>query len=36
LQQLYYLCALTGLVIGVVRFCWPGRRSVAPPQRVGA
>jgi GT2 family glycosyltransferase len=36
LQQLYYLCALTGLVLGVVRFCWPGRRSVAPPARVGA
>jgi GT2 family glycosyltransferase len=36
LQQLYYMCALTGLVIGVMRFCWPGRRSVAPPARVGA
>ncbi len=37
LQQIYYLCALVGLVLGVARFCWPGRRSVAaPPARVGA
>jgi glycosyltransferase involved in cell wall biosynthesis len=37
LQQVYYLCALVGLVLGVARFCWPGRRSVAaPPARVGA
>jgi glycosyltransferase involved in cell wall biosynthesis len=37
LQQLYYLCAVTGLILGVARFCWPGRRSVsAPPARVGA
>jgi GT2 family glycosyltransferase len=36
LQQLYYLCALAGLVFGIARFCWPGRRSVsAPPARVG-
>ena len=38
LQQIYYLCALAGLLIGVARFCWPGRRSVSapPPARVGA
>jgi GT2 family glycosyltransferase len=36
LQQLYYLCALAGLLLGILRFCWPGRRSVsAPPARVG-
>lgn len=36
LQQVYYWCALAGLVLGVARFCWPGRRSVAaPPARVG-
>jgi GT2 family glycosyltransferase len=31
LQQLYYLCALAGLVRGVVSFCRPRRRSVAAP-----
>ena len=37
LQQVYYLCALAGIVLGIAKFCWPGRRSVAaPPARVGA
>jgi len=37
LQQIYYFCALAGLVLGIARFCWPGRRGVsAPPARVGA
>lgn len=36
LQQVYYYCALVGLLLGIARFCWPGRRSVsAPPARVG-
>jgi GT2 family glycosyltransferase len=35
LQQLYYLCALSGLLLGVARFCWPGRSVSAPPARVG-
>lgn len=36
LQQLYYLCAFAGLLLGIARFCWPRRRSVsAPPARVG-
>jgi glycosyltransferase involved in cell wall biosynthesis len=36
LQQLYYLCALAGLLLGILRFCWQGRRSAsAPPARVG-
>jgi GT2 family glycosyltransferase len=37
LQQLYYLCAVAGLMLGVARFCWPGRRRPvsAPPERVG-
>jgi GT2 family glycosyltransferase len=36
LQQLYYLCALTGAALGVATYYWPARRSVsAPPARVG-
>jgi glycosyltransferase involved in cell wall biosynthesis len=36
LQQLYYLCALTGAALGVAMYWWPARRSVsAPPARVG-
>jgi hypothetical protein len=36
LQQLYYFCVLTGLVFGVARYCWSGRRSVsAPAARAG-
>jgi GT2 family glycosyltransferase len=35
LQQLYYVCALTGLTIGVFLHYWPSRRSTdAPPARV--
>lgn len=37
LQQVYYCCALAGLLLGIARYCWPGRRPVsAPPARVGA
>jgi glycosyltransferase involved in cell wall biosynthesis len=37
LQQVYYYCALVGLLLGIARYCWPGRRPVsAPPARVGA
>jgi glycosyltransferase involved in cell wall biosynthesis len=36
LQQVYYYCALVGLLLGIARYCWPGRRPVsAPPARVG-
>jgi GT2 family glycosyltransferase len=37
LQQVYYCCALVGLLLGIARYCWPGRRPVStPPARVGA
>jgi GT2 family glycosyltransferase len=35
LQQIYYLCALTGLLLGIARFCWSGRRPASAPARVG-
>jgi GT2 family glycosyltransferase len=34
LQQVYYYCALVGLLLGIARYCWPGRRPVPPPARV--
>jgi hypothetical protein len=37
LQQVYYCCALAGLLLGIACYYWPGRRPVsAPAARVGA